>query len=254
LDLKHLPDTLLIKNYKQRANSPASLAGLKSADSISMANLKILSDAGVLIATGTDAGNIGTLHSSSYLAELKAMQKSGMNNWQILTASTINGAKILNKENEFGSVSVGKKANLILLDANPIDNIENVTKINKVINNGKVFNPEDIIKDTPEDLAQRQLNAYNLKNINAFLEPYADDVEVYNFPNTLIYKGKDAMRAGYTSMFKNTSNLHCELVNRIVQGNTVIDQERVQFGDNILEAVAIYQIENGKIKKVYFAQ
>ncbi|MFH6768290.1 amidohydrolase family protein [Gaetbulibacter aquiaggeris] len=252
LDLKHLPDTLRINMYKQRANSPQSIASLKAADSISMANLKILSDAGVLIATGTDAGNIGTMHASSYLAELQAMQQSGMNNWQILAASTLNGAKVLGKQNELGSVNVGKKANLVLLDANPIDNIENVTKINRIINKGVVFNPDELLNDAPEDLAQRQLNAYNFRHIDAFLEPYADDVEVYTFPNTLQFKGKEAMRKGYTPMFENTPNLHCELVNRIVQGNTVMDHERVQIGNKIVEAVAIYQIENNKIKKVYF--
>lgn len=254
LDLKHLPDTLRINMYKQRANSPQSIASLKAADSISMANLKILSDAGVLIATGTDAGNIGTMHASSYLAELQAMQQSGMNNWQILAASTLNGAKVLGKQNELGSVNVGKKANLVLLDANPIDNIENVTKINRIINKGVVFNPDELLNDAPEDLAQRQLNAYNFRNIDAFLEPYADDVEVYTFPNTLQFKGKEAMRKGYTPMFENTPNLHCELVNRIVQGNTVMDHERVQMGNKIVEAVAIYQIENNKIKKVYFIE
>lgn len=254
LDLKHLSNNKLIDIYKKRSNSEENIADLKTADSISMANLKILSDAGITIATGTDAGNIGTLHTSSYLAELEMMKKGGMSNWQILTASTLNGAKVLDKQEEFGSVTKGKKANLVLLDANPIDNIENVTKINRIINKGVIFNPDELIKDTPEDLAQRQLNAYNFRNIEAFLEPYADDVEVYSFPNTLQFKGKDAMRKGYTSMFENTPNLHCELVNRMVQGNTVIDQERVQFGDKVLEAIAVYHIENGKINKVYFIQ
>ena len=53
-------------------------------------------------------------------------------------------------------------------------------------------------------------------------------------------------------MFENTPKLHCELKERIVQGNIIIDKERVQFGDKIVEAVAIYHIENDKIKKVYF--
>ena len=252
LDLKHLPDSLLINNYKKMANSKEGVARLSKADSISMANLKILSDAGVLIATGTDAGNIGTLHASSYLAELQTMKKSGMSNWKILQASTINGAKILDKENEFGTVGIGKKANLIILDDNPIEAIENITKIHRVINKGVVFNPDELIKDTPADLAQRQLNAYNFRNIDAFLEPYAEDVEVYNYPDKLLFKGKEAMRKNYSQMFENTPNLHCELLGRIVQGNIVIDQERVQFGDKIVEAVAIYHVENNKINKVYF--
>ena len=254
MDLKHLSDTLLVDNYKNYANSQKSISDLKKADSISMANLKILSDAGVLITTGTDAGNIGTLHASSYLAELQAMHKSGMNNWQIIQASTINGAKIFNKENEFGTVGIGKKANLILLDANPIDKIENLVKINTVINKGVVYRPSELLKDTPADLAQRQLNAYNLRNIEAFLEPYAEDVEIYNYPDQLQSKGKETMRTVYSKMFENTPNLHCELVDRIVQGNIVIDKERVLFGDRIIEAVAIYHIENNKIKKVFFIQ
>lgn len=250
LDLKHLSDTTLVNIYKK--GSLAQQDKNKKTDAISRANIKLLADAGVLLATGTDAGNIGTMHATSYVPELKAMQESGMNTWQILTASTLIPAKIVDKESEFGTVSIGKKANLVLLDANPIENIDNVTKINRVINNGIVFNPDDILKDTPEDLAQRQLNAYNLRNIEAFLEPYADDIEIYMFPDKLQAKGKEAMRQGYESMFQNTPNLHCELVNRIVKGNTVIDYERVQFGNETVEAIAIYHIENGKIKKVYF--
>lgn len=254
LDLKHLSDTLLIKNYTNFANSKESVLSLKKADSISMLNLKILSDAGVLIVTGTDAGNIGTLHTSSYLTELKAMKKSGMSNWNIIQASTLNGAKIFNKESEFGTVDIGKKANLVLLDANPIEDIENVTKINTIFNKGAIYTPDALIKDSPTDLVQRQLNAYNLRNINAFLEPYADDVEIYSHPDKLLYKGKETMRKQYSEMFDKTPNLHCELKERIVQGNIVIDKERVQFGNQIIEAVAIYHIENNKIKKVYFIQ
>ena len=254
LDLKHLPDTLLINNYKKNVTSEAAVASLAKDDATSMQNLKKLSDAGVVIVSGTDAGNIGTLHASSYLAELKAMQKSGMNNWQIIQASTINGAKVLNKESEFGTIAVGKKANLILLNANPIETIDNLTKIDRVINKGVAFNPETLIKETPTALAQRQLNAYNVRNIEAFLEPYADDVEIYSFSDKLIAKGKDEMRLQYSGMFKNTPNLHCELVSRMVQGNVVIDKERVQFSNEIVEAIVIYHIENNKIKKVYFVK
>jgi len=252
LDLKHLPDSLLISQYKKYFNSKATISNAHKSDSIRKFNLKKMSDADVLIATGTDAGNIGTLHASSYLNEIKAMKNSGMSNWKILQASTINGAKILNKEKEFGTVSINKKANLILLDANPVENIENITKIDRVINKGVVFTPKNLIKETPSALAQRQLNAYNLRNIEAFLEPYADDIEIYAYPDKLLYKGKETMRNQYSKMFESTPNLHCELKERIVQGNVVIDKEIVIFGDKIIEAVAIYHIENDKIKKVFF--
>jgi imidazolonepropionase-like amidohydrolase len=253
-DLKHLPDTSRINRLKSYASSKEYIKNSKASDSISLANLKLLSDAGVTIATGTDAGNIGTLHASSYLDEVLAMKKAGMTNWQILSASTLNGAKILDKENEFGSITKGKQARMVLLDKNPIEDLENITQINTIFNNGEVIKPSDLLEITPEILAQQQLNAYNQRNIEAFLEPYADDVKVYTFPDQLIYEGKDRMRQGYSSMFENTPNLHCELVNRIVKGNVVIDEESVQFGDQIIKAVAIYRIKNNKISEVYFVR
>ena len=110
-------------------------------------------------------------------------------------------------------------------------------------------------KSIPEKLVQQQLIAYNARNIEAFLEPYSDDVELYMFPNQLLGKGKDFMRKDYAEMFKNTPNLHCDIKNRTVLGNTVIDHEVVSgFGSNHLETIAIYEIKNDKIAKVYFIQ
>lgn len=110
-------------------------------------------------------------------------------------------------------------------------------------------------KDSPLDLVERQLKAYNARNIDAFLEPYAEDVELYEFPDKLISKGKEPMRKDYEGMFKNMANLHCDIVGRIIQGNIIIDKESITgFGKNKFEATAIYHIEKNKIKKVYFIQ
>ena len=254
MDLEHLSDTALINRYKTMINSPLQMEKQKKENAHITQNLKLLADAGVVIATGTDAGNIGTLHASSYLNEVLAMSAAGMSNWQILQASTINGAKLVNKETEFGSISPGKKANLILLSANPVEKLENITKIELVINRGIQVKPDTLIKETPEALAQRQLNAYNQGNIEAFLEPYADDVELYQFPDKLLGKGKEDMRTSYAQFFKNNPTLHCQLLGRTVKGTTVIDQERVIYNGGTMEAIAIYHIENNKIKKVYFIQ
>ena len=254
-DLKHLPDTAIISRYKKQFNSKALINFFDHQDSVRMVNLKKLSDAGVIIVAGTDAGNIGTQHASSLFSELKAMQKSGMSNWQIIRSATINSAKIFDKEKTEGNIAIGKKANAILLKANPIDDLENLKKIDLVINRGFVINPDSLIKETLPALVQRQLNAYNLGNIDAFLEPYADDVELYDFPGNLVGKGKEYMRKEYEQMFKNLPDLHCEIKERIVQGNTIIDKESVTgAGPKAIEATAIYEIKNNKIGKVYFIQ
>ena len=254
LDLRHIKDTMMASQYKKHFARPEVVSNDRNREAVCRQNLKKLSDAGIIIATGTDAGNIGTLHASSYFSELKAMRESGMDNWKIIEASTINGARVMGKQSEFGSVTKGKNANLILLDANPAEDIGNLATINRVINKGIIFDPGKILPDTPVTLAQRQLNAYNLRNIDAFLEPYAEDVEVYAFPDKLLYKGKDQMRKEYASMFEQVPNLHCELMARIVQGNIVIDKEKVQYGKDIFDAVAIYHVEGDKIKRVYFIQ
>lgn len=252
-DVKHLPAKEMLATYKNRARQRMSTA--KKQDQIRRSNLKKVAAAGVTIATGTDAGNIGTLHASSYLRELFDMRVAGMDNFSILQASTINGAKVLGREKDLGSIKEGKRADLLILTTNPAENIDHIQDLEWVIKDGQIFEPEDILPDSPVDLAQRQLNGYNARDIEAFLEPYSEDVELYRFPDQLMGKGRSFMRSTYSRMFDNTPKLHCELVNRIVQGDTVIDRERVTGrGDTPLEATAIYKIKEGKIVKVYFIQ
>lgn len=252
-DLRHLPDTSIVNRYKRAFAGPA-LARSRMADSILRINTKKLADGGVLIATGTDAGNIGTMHTSSYFEELSAMRESGLSPWQLLQFSTINGARAVGKDSVFGSIRQGKLADLLLLNANPLDSIANLQNIAMVINKGTVHTPGSLVKETPLALVQRQLNAYNGHDLEAFLEPYAEDVEIYQFPDKLQMKGKDAMRKTY-QFITQTPGLHCEVTERIVQGNIVIDHESVSgFGNRKVSAVAIYHIENNKIKRVYFVQ
>ena len=56
----------------------------------------------------------------------------------MMTASTINGAKAIGKEKEWGSIREGKIANMVLLDSNPLQELQNWKKINVVINKGVV--------------------------------------------------------------------------------------------------------------------
>lgn len=105
-------------------------------------------------------------------------------------------------------------------------------------------------------LAQAQLVAYNNKDIEAFLQPYSDSVEIYQYPNKLIGKGKENMRKEYAQMFASTPDLFCTVVKRIVLGNTVVDEESVVFNKQALpfKAIAIYTIANNKIQRVSFIQ
>jgi hypothetical protein len=243
------PDTTLAGAYIKY------LANVKNnTDSIARINLKKMLDGGVIIATGTDAGNTGTQHAGSYFIELKNMQDVGFTGWQLLRSSTINGAMAMGQQNTRGSITKGKDADMVLLNANPLENIANWRKIDWVINKGVAIKPDSLSTNTPEMLAQQQLNAYNSHDLDAFLVPYADDVEIYDLPGKLTLKGKEDMRKQY-AFLTSSPKLYCRLLNRIVQGNTVIDHEEIYgAGDRLYYGVAIYIIENNKISKVYFTR
>ncbi|WP_299276190.1 nuclear transport factor 2 family protein [uncultured Psychroserpens sp.] len=105
-----------------------------------------------------------------------------------------------------------------------------------------------------EAIVQRNLEAYNARDIDAFMKDYADDVKLYAYPNTLQTEGKDAMRKSYKDWFDRVKDLRAFIKKRIVIGNKVIDEEQVTANGQIFNAVAIYEVENGKITKVTFIQ
>lgn len=259
-DLKRLPDSLLSKRYQKlrKAGMTPFLKQLMSKrDSVMAINLKKLYQSGVNVVVGTDAGNIGTMHASSYLQELEAMQKAGLTNAEVLKAATINAAIGFGKDKVWGTVTKGKKADLVLLNANPLEKLSNLNQLHAVIRQGKVYLANEILQETPEQVVQRQVNAYNARNMEAFLATYSDNIEVYNYPNRLTMKGKEVMRKGYGGMFKNLTKLHCKIVNRITLGNKVIDSENV-IGfpgwekNGPARVVAVYTVKDGLIQKVTF--
>ena len=215
-------------------------------------SLKLLNRKGVTIAAGTDAGNIGTMHASSYLQELEAMQKAGLTPPEILKTATYNAAKGFGLLEELGTVSEGKKADLLILSANPLAQLENLKTIETTLKEGVALSVSEIIEETPEQIVQRQVNAYNARNIEAFMDTYADDIKIYNFPDVLSMDGKEQMRQQFSAMFESVPNLYCEIKNRIVLGNKVVDREYVRFGETYSSVIAIYEVTNGKISKVTF--
>jgi hypothetical protein len=108
---------------------------------------------------------------------------------------------------------------------------------------------------TPEQLAQLQLDAYNSQDINAFMECYAPDVEVFTQGvSEPSYRDHADMRETYKKYFEANPNLHAALIHRIVQGRFVIDHERVtgRADGRDLRAVAIYEVIDGLIRRVWF--
>lgn len=104
----------------------------------------------------------------------------------------------------------------------------------------------------PEKIVQTQVEAYNNRDIEAFLDTYDDNIKIYDYPNTFRYEGKEKMRKIYASLFKEVPNLFCEIKKRIIIDNKVIDEEYVRVNDKYVSAVAIYEVKDNKIIKVTF--
>ena len=98
---------------------------------------------------GTDAGNLPLLIPGYSLhQELKIMSEIGIPNYEVLKMTTINAALAMNKETEFGTIEVGKRADLLLLNSNPLDKIENLQDKNGLMVRGIWLSEEEIKKLT----------------------------------------------------------------------------------------------------------
>jgi len=102
--------------------------------------VKKLNQAGVPFLAGTDCpAGVDVLPGFSLHLELQRFIAAGFTPLQALQTATINPAKFLDRQNDFGTVAAGKIADLVLLDANPLDDIRNTQKIAGVVAGGRYF-------------------------------------------------------------------------------------------------------------------
>jgi hypothetical protein len=108
------------------------------------------------------------------------------------------------------------------------------------------------------DVVQAQLDAYNTRNIDAFLDLFHEDIEISELGSkTSPIIGKVAIEARYKDLFANSPGLHSDVVNRTVFGHVVIDLEHITGRNGSVEPyriLAIYEVELGLIKRVHFVR
>jgi len=108
---------------------------------------------------------------------------------------------------------------------------------------------------TPESVVQRQLDAYNARDIDALMATYADDIELYEHPAKLLASGAAQVRERQAVRLAEP-NLHAKLIKRMVMGNIVIDQEVVTRtfpeGTGCIELIATYLVQENRIAKAWF--
>jgi imidazolonepropionase-like amidohydrolase len=125
------------ENVDKGRNDP-DIAKYRAGLEMAKKNLKTLSDNGVKIAFGTDSGIPTRFPGYFEHRELQLMVEAGLTPMQAIVAATGTNAEILGGAKEFGTLQPGRRADLLVLDANPLDDIHNTEKLSAVWQSGKI--------------------------------------------------------------------------------------------------------------------
>jgi imidazolonepropionase-like amidohydrolase len=131
--LERWKSLLYAKEMQANPNTPKN----KAAAEIGQRNLKTLFDAGVKVAFGTDSGALPTrVQGFAEHRELQLLVQAGLSPAEAIVCATKNSAEVIGASDR-GTLEPGKKADLLVLDGNPLDDIRNTTKIAMIIHEGK---------------------------------------------------------------------------------------------------------------------
>lgn len=103
-------------------------------------------------------------------------------------------------------------------------------------------------------VVQRQLDAYNARDVDALLEVYALDAQLFEHPAKLLAAGSAELRARFTERFREP-DLHAQLLSRVVMDNIVVDHECVTRnfpeGRGTLAMIMIYDVSGDRIRRAW---
>ncbi len=107
---------------------------------------------------------------------------------------------------------------------------------------------------SPEVIVEKQVRTFNKGNLAEFAACFSENVLVQRFPNDTMYVGNANLKSSYEAFFEKNPDTNVEVINRMVIGNKVIDEEKVTMKGRTHRQVALYEIRNGKIVSMTFMQ
>jgi tetratricopeptide (TPR) repeat protein len=133
-------------NRFKNGTSPEQAERMRAALTFQRRLVKALFDAGVPLMAGTDAPDVGPMAGFGIHDELQELVNDGLTPYQALQTATVNPARYFRKSAEFGTIEPGKRADLVLLEQNPLKNIANTRSISGVMAHGQWLSAEDLAK------------------------------------------------------------------------------------------------------------
>ena len=111
---------------------------------------------------------------------------------------------------------------------------------------------------TPINTVQLQIEAYNRRDLEAFVALFAADAEVFDLgASAPTLSGVEQIRRRYEEVFRASPDLHSEVLNRTALQRVVVDLERITGRNGSPDAIlilAVYEVEEGLIQKVHFVR
>jgi imidazolonepropionase-like amidohydrolase len=131
-DFQHLPDGYHVPGFPQ-----AYLDSMPARDGFLQANAKLLADSGALLIAGTDSGLPGMFHGAALHRELQALVALGLPAAQVLRMATADAARVLDPAADYGVIAPGLRADLLLVEGDPLIDIRATERIVSVWQDGR---------------------------------------------------------------------------------------------------------------------
>jgi uncharacterized protein (TIGR02246 family) len=248
-DVQVLPDSLVPASIRQRMQRAPTVAS----DTTAMRNLTRLHEAGVPIAAGTDAGNIGTPHGPALFYEMRLMRTAGLTPRQVLATATAGGARLMGRD-DLGRLAAGMQADLLVLDENPFAALAHVQSLRRVMVDGRLVAPDTLVPRPPTAVVEQARNAFNMHDAAAFIDVFAPDVRLQEGLGIPERVGRDTLAARVHALFADAPTLHRQ-VHRQVRVGAMVGVVETVHGHPEHEGprtrVRLYRVANGSIDRVW---
>jgi imidazolonepropionase-like amidohydrolase len=144
-ELRYLPKSapeVWAKAYEQNRKS-IDVTTSKNVVASRLTIFEALRKAGIRMLLGTDSPQVFSVPGFSLHREMAWMQKAGVSPYDVLRMATVNAGQYF-KQDSFGTIEAGRRADLLLVDADPLKDVSNTTKINGVMVRGKWYSRADL--------------------------------------------------------------------------------------------------------------
>ncbi len=161
----------------------------------------------------------------------------------------LNGSILMPRGNMLVSFNPDKDENWSIFHQFKDKNLGAISRLQTNANASKLVIVSEV---SPELVVQKQVEAFNDRDLDRFAACYSENVLVRNFPNDSLYTGNAILKENYKKFYEQTPQIKVEVVKRISIGNKVIDEEKVTLSDKERRQVAIYEVNNGPISSMTF--